>query len=829
MSAWRLSTQILSLSLTLSAVVPAVAAASAASQQYKSGTGALEEGRPLEAIEYLEEACRLAPNKDKYREALEEARNAAARELIAQATEKRQIVDQLPLLERALGYSAVDPQVQAFRAAADRRLRTLRDQVVAAQAGLDNGERRSALSVLQSMEGLDPWVPELVDLRNAMSLPAALESLEAAINSDLRAALERLDLWHKRLGDDEIPRLNRAVFGAVEPFLHQLVLNLDSNTYQPSSRAGQILALAQRSCEGPACEQVAAARRRIVSRILSPTDLDLLADHSDDPVEEFGRCQILSRISELTGPITSDLGLAGPCTPVPRPGLRLAARFVPDETCAALSIQELDAFRDSLDWSDGDGQTASVASESQDAEVELLLLLANCSTAVIEQRNAAVKASEYAAGIQQLANPSYQTILTQLQQAQIELVTIPNSCLCFGPCTDFAVGICRAAKQIAVTTLQNRLNSTPPYLQRTVKMPYRYEEFEVAAEASLAAGLVLRRPDVDALVVFEQLTGQASSSQQATRGILPNDANGLREHPPPEIDRRALLLQALADLGPRVVKAVRNNLPRWFLYSAARAKTEGRDLLAIGQLLRADTTAAPSTGGEVWRLLRQDPPALHGVLAALPPTDQLETAFEDLVEATPAVVSEAAEAPAEDVIEEALRATVVVVGISRLGSGFFVTPTGLIVTNNHVIEGDDTVEVITRAGDRFLGRILQRSPKDDLALIQVDASGMPFLRLAESAGVRIGSDVFAVGSPEGLEGSVSRGIVSAIRILDGAGPFVQTDAAINQGNSGGPLINRQGLVVGVNTWKVGDAEGVNFAISSDLVRTVFRDRIGISR
>jgi serine protease Do len=160
------------------------------------------------------------------------------------------------------------------------------------------------------------------------------------------------------------------------------------------------------------------------------------------------------------------------------------------------------------------------------------------------------------------------------------------------------------------------------------------------------------------------------------------------------------------------------------------------------------------------------------------------------------------------------------------GSGFFISPDGYAVTNNHVVDGADKVEVTTEAGKTYTAKVIGTDPRSDLALIKVEGgSDFPFAKLTEDKS-RIGDWVLAVGNPFGLGGTVTAGIVSASGRDIGNGPyddFLQIDAPVNKGNSGGPAFNMQGEVVGVNTAiysPSGGSVGIAFAIPASTVKTV---------
>jgi serine protease Do len=172
------------------------------------------------------------------------------------------------------------------------------------------------------------------------------------------------------------------------------------------------------------------------------------------------------------------------------------------------------------------------------------------------------------------------------------------------------------------------------------------------------------------------------------------------------------------------------------------------------------------------------------------------------------------------------------------GSGFFITADGFAVTNNHVVDKAKTVEIITDDGKTYSAKVIGTDPRTDVALIKVDGrSDFPFVKLAEQS-PRVGDWVVAVGNPFGLGGTVTAGIVSARGRDIGAGPyddFIQIDASVNKGNSGGPTFDMAGNVIGVNTAifsPSGGSVGIAFDIPSDTVKSVvaqLKDKGMVSR
>lgn len=209
-------------------------------------------------------------------------------------------------------------------------------------------------------------------------------------------------------------------------------------------------------------------------------------------------------------------------------------------------------------------------------------------------------------------------------------------------------------------------------------------------------------------------------------------------------------------------------------------------------------------------------PAIPGPLPESYPWMRLAEAL------TPAVVnvrtsSEAPRSRAEETRPRQMRG---------LGSGFVVDPGGYIVTNHHVIDGARSIEVTLNDGRKLPAKLVGSDAETDIALIKVDATGLPAIPLGRSSALRVAEPVMAIGNPFGLDHTVTVGIISGTGRVIGAGrydDFLQTDAAINPGNSGGPLINTRGEAVGIASAiasRSGGFQGVGFAIPIDLAAPI---------
>jgi len=165
------------------------------------------------------------------------------------------------------------------------------------------------------------------------------------------------------------------------------------------------------------------------------------------------------------------------------------------------------------------------------------------------------------------------------------------------------------------------------------------------------------------------------------------------------------------------------------------------------------------------------------------------------------------------------------------GSGVIIAPDGFVLTNNHVVEGANEIEVSLTEGNTFRAQMVGTDPATDLAVVRVGADSLPTAQLGDSAALRVGQLVIAIGNPLGFQNTVSSGVISALgRALRGQGGrlienVIQTDVPLNPGNSGGPLVDSRGRVVGINTAMIAMAQGLSFAVPVNTAKWVVSELV----
>ncbi len=179
------------------------------------------------------------------------------------------------------------------------------------------------------------------------------------------------------------------------------------------------------------------------------------------------------------------------------------------------------------------------------------------------------------------------------------------------------------------------------------------------------------------------------------------------------------------------------------------------------------------------------------------------------------------------VIEDAVKKVVTVSTDVSSATGFVIAEDGYIITNYHVVSDSSIINVNTYDSKNYAAEVIGTDVEKDIAILKADFDLKPF-ELADSNGVQVGEKVIAIGNPLGLAFTVTEGIVSAVHRTgpNGLNSYIQTDVTLNPGNSGGPLINKKGQVIGMNNFKVGDAEALGFALESNAIAESINSLVG---
>jgi hypothetical protein len=431
-----------------------------------------------------------------------------------------------------------------------------------------------------------------------------------------------------------------------------------------------------------------------------------------------------------------------------------------------------------------------------------------CDTALVETSRERMT-STFVATYAQHQNPEYVRIGNELAKARRELseyrASLSDSSLTAAGAVLGAVG--EAIITGRVSKLERDLASTPPFLQQPVLSPYEVTRIGLKRTARITAVISLRDQVTDA-----EETGHAVTFRDAPgveiSGVLPGDSQGFAGLSRAPESERELFRLASADMGPVLDGEVRRVLARTL---TGRSSPSSLQLLGY-RLLARDLDASADADGDIEDAI--------GALAKAELDDIHKTTF---------VWTSRRHEPSSDrqsrnilrganasPLENAIRAVFTIHAGSSSGSGFVVSRSGLAVTNAHVVGGEQQVLVVLSNGDERQAVIVAVSESPDLALLKIldhEGDALPFLT---SSSIVVGQDVYAIGSPVDLQNTVTKGIVSARRELNGVEHF-QTDASINPGNSGGPLVDAKGRVVGVNTLLRRDTQGLGFAISADEV------------
>ncbi|MDA1061249.1 MAG: trypsin-like peptidase domain-containing protein, partial [bacterium] len=432
--------------------------------------------------------------------------------------------------------------------------------------------------------------------------------------------------------------------------------------------------------------------------------------------------------------------------------------------------------------------------------------------------------SQFLAGHRNVPNPEYAQKILNYQNA----VNYYNQVMA-QQTTNVWVGLISGATAGAVLgNARNELNATPQYLSEPVYQQYQYkkrtihEEGEVKFEVTMLDGItkeVLKR---------EVIEKTLNRDINELIGVHPQDSSGNKDTP----YDKSKSLQEFEEIKKTAIEQSSAALVGFIAKSELlRSESFSRMNIKLGEIdrrIRHFLLFSQSSEGieSLWKSDLQAGMHYQENQKKLETLKMYPKSSLFYLKTTQKKSKNITTAPGkpgdfESIVSKSLPSIVFIKTFHGTGSGFVVHSTGLIFTNAHVIAQAKDIGVEFSNGKKYLASVLINDKNRDIALIKIEATGLPTLQLRTTRKINIGEPVMAIGSPAGLKQTVTKGIVSGVRkskeISDSMGfnlSYIQTDAAINKGNSGGPLLNKYGDVIGMNTLKSTKNEGIGFAIPS---------------
>ncbi len=456
-----------------------------------------------------------------------------------------------------------------------------------------------------------------------------------------------------------------------------------------------------------------------------------------------------------------------------------------------------------------------------DGDLQVNLRDISCPEVDIPHQNVLAINSTYVTGKTQLANPRYVQLQSALASAEADLNRAhadnqanPN----FG--TGFAEGLAEGK----VNQLRKALAATPPYTGSEVLQAYQYQKFEAFRSASLRATVTIQG-NGRTYTVSRAVAGEGEDRRDGVSGALQGDKSGIANIEPQLAAMDDLAVRALAGLATKTATEARSAVAGYYGAEASSDTEPTGDRIAAALYL-VDLSAGTAYEQAAGRILEQLRAALEGTEGLTGFANSLKLRVPEQAQTTPKPTPQN---NATSIMLERVLDGVVSIETDQgtAGTGFFAGEKCRVITNEHVISGATTIVLKTSQRRLYLGQVLAGDAERDLAILTTNAPECSALEL-EDAEAGIGTEVFAIGDPLGLQGTVTKGIVSAARTIPPGVKYIQIDAGLNPGNSGGPLVNASGRVLGVNTFKLKGYEGLNFAVAADEVRAAFGRLLGVA-
>jgi len=716
-------------------------------------------------------------------------------------------------LERAVQYDAANDSATHELASIRGAIRAVRSKAEETKQLLDRGEVQSAEIILISLQQSKSAIPDFIDLEKEMLGVKAAKGAETNLESHrYKLAMSQIEEAQR-----EAPNCP-FVLDVSKKVRHAESDNIlqDSKQYSSGSMSHlvhvlQLTDYASRVDEtnDRAREVRQSASHQLADLILGPTSISSSVQPTTNPRVSLERLSIaepwIQQDSRFTSTKTTLMAQAYPV-------LHVRVECENSTNCPSDINQE--AIRQNI--LEGLGHLAKA--DRNDWILTFRVKSPSCSQTDVAKQSVQQVNSTYVAGYNQVANPVYAQLQQSLYSAQIELtraeINNQNN-------PNFGTGLALGMAGGTVIRLQRQLAATPPYFQKEILQQYQFEKFVALRSCNVESILqVYAKPGKKSFATEQTVTASVEDSHEGTAGVLPQDNSGQNNLQPVLLPIEQCKARVSSDYLNKLKIGARE-LAAGFFAAAVLDKQLDSDQRLASSMYVFDL----ASGTQYEALRSKDTLKIRDatVEEAARSTTLLDSLDLPVLKQISFQNTDSSDnAPVENVLEHAMEGVVEIETDSgALGSGFFFTSACMVLTNHHVIEGAETIILRTSSRKLYTAQVLAKDEQRDLALLSTNAHMCNFLELEETEKPHVGQEVFAIGSPLGLSGTVTRGIVSAMRTTSSGIHYIQLDATINPGNSGGPLLSRSGRVLGINTFKLRGFEGLNFAVLSSEIRSSF--------
>ena len=466
------------------------------------------------------------------------------------------------------------------------------------------------------------------------------------------------------------------------------------------------------------------------------------------------------------------------------------------------------------------------AAQGQSHKVTFSLKRLNCSDVDIPRQNVRQINSTYVASYLQEPNPAYIKLRDELERMDREEADVRNNADTYyksGRELGKALGALLGGRTIR--KVREELRNEPAFISVPVIQQYQYEAYDAYRRAEIETVLEVTVEEgsnrfKDSVVIKIPVERRAPGLSN----VLPTDTTSARNTAANLPSLESMFGEAKSIFITKLGKDAQLLISGFFSEVAMDRTRSGEERVAAALFL-SDVSVGTSFETLLSKV-RYD--SDNSPLPTGTGLEEYANTFSFPVSKTAdrKGVQSADGSPNTAINIDAVLGSVVTIAVSKsngnlsTGSGFFVDSRCLLITNAHVVDNGEAIMIGNSMKRVFSAEVVAVDEKRDLALLQADTTSCVPLPLGDSQEAKIGQEVFAFGSPRGLSGTVTKGIVSSMRNDRGI-QLIQLDAAINAGNSGGPLVNGNGVVIGVNTFGLKNTEGLNFAVASDEIKKAF--------